>query len=420
MERIRPFLAAVSVAVIGAGVSFAAPVDAAPQSPRTTIGSAHSSGASLLASLSDPAGMSNDLFGVSTSLSGKTLLVGAYGTSASRGAAYLYMKGSNGWSTTPSVTFQDPSADPGDRFGGNVALSKSVAVIGASGWGANEGQAYVYLKGPDGWPTTPSLTLQDPIAPTMGYFGRVVAITGKTLVVAGQGDGSPGHVFVYVEGRSGWPSMPTATLDDPAAAPNHVFGDAVAITSTAIAVGAGGDGTGSWAGAAYLYTRQSTGWPTSPSVTLNDPQRTTGDLFGMGGGIALTSNTLIVGARGTDSGSGSAYIYSESSGTWPTTPTQSLVDPDVTANDSFGTVATLGKFLIVGAQGTDSNAGANYVYLNNGTGWPATPNISLFDPAGSSGDLFASGYAGSLSGTTAVLGAYGTNSSAGEAYVYKI
>ena len=48
---------------------------------------------------------------------------------------------------------------------------------------------------------------------------------------------------------------------------------------------------------------------------------------------------------------------------WPTSPTTTLSDPAATADDEFGcSVGVLGKTAIVGAPGTNSYAGAAYIY----------------------------------------------------------
>jgi len=47
-------------------------------------------------------------------------------------------------------------------FGLSVAVSGTTAVIGAPSTNANAGAAYIYVKGASGWPTKPTATLDDP------------------------------------------------------------------------------------------------------------------------------------------------------------------------------------------------------------------------------------------------------------------
>ena len=63
---------------------------------------------------------------------------------------------------------------------------------------------------------------------------------------------------------------------------------------------------------------------------------------------------------------------------WPKKPTITLADPAATANDSFGySVAVSGETVVVGAIGTKSNAGAAYIYVEGTSGWPTTPTTTL-------------------------------------------
>jgi hypothetical protein len=62
-------------------------------------------------------------------------------------------------------------------------------------------------------------------------------------------------------------------------------------------------------------------------------------------------------------------------------------------------------------------AGAAYIYVKGASGWPTKPTIKLKDPAATADNGRGSSLA--VSGKTAVVGAYDTNSEAGAAYMYK-
>jgi hypothetical protein len=287
---------------------------------------------------------------------GSMLIVGADGTHSSAGAAYLYVKGSSGWPTTPTATLVDPAATPGDEFGYSVAVSRTTAVVGAYDTHSNAGAAYIYVKGATGWPTTPTATLAAPAATSFGFS---VAISGGTAVVgAVDTHSSAGAAYIYVKGSSGWPTTPTGTLADPAAASGDRFSDSVAVSGGTAVVGAAG--TNSSGGAAYIYVKGSSGWPTTPTATLADPAAASGDRFGS---VAISGGTAVVGAIGTNSFAGAAYLYVKGSSGWATTPTATLADPAAGTNDAFGySVASSGGTAVVGAVGTHSSAGAAYIF----------------------------------------------------------
>jgi hypothetical protein len=169
---------------------------------------------------------------------------------------------------------------------------------------------------------------------------------------------------------SGTPAVPVATLNNPGAAPTagDLFGGAVAISGTRVVVGALLDDTGAnSAGSAYVYDLRS-GTPTVPVATLNNPgpAPTAGDLFG--GAVAISGTRVVVGAYRDSTGAstaGSAYLYDLSSGT-PTVPVATLNNPSPAADDQFGySVAIDGVRVAIGAPFDDSpqaDKGSAYIY----------------------------------------------------------
>jgi hypothetical protein len=239
-----------------------------------------------------------------------------------------------------------------------VAISGSAIVVGASNSDGGNGAACIYTEGTSGWPTTPTVTLPDPATAAGGSFGYWTAISGSTVVVgAVTANSQSGAAYIYAKGTAGWPTTPSATLPDPAATPGDRFGYSVAVSGATVVVGAT-TGYGAGPGAAYIYLRGRTGWPTTPNVTLSDPAATSGDLFGLS--VAVSGGIIIAGAPGANSGAGQAYIYAKGTTGWPTTPSATLPHPaqDVT----FGySVAVRGTTAIVG-EPNGSSGGAAYIY----------------------------------------------------------
>jgi hypothetical protein len=183
-------------------------------------------------------------------------------------------------------------------------------------------------------------------------------VSGRTIVV-----GAQNSAYIYVKGSMGWPTTPTATLPDPAATPNDQFGSAVAVSGTTAIISA--PGYNSSAGAAYVYTKCAAGWPTTPTATLQNPEVTARDNFG--NSVALSGKAIVVGAYGTKPG-GAAYIYAKDVTGWPTTPTVTLLAaaymaPGTPAGGSFGLAATVSRTTaIISAQGYNPGLGAAYIY----------------------------------------------------------
>ncbi len=127
------------------------------------------------------------------------------------------------------------------------------------------------------------------------------------------------------------------------------FGHSVALSGNDVVVGA--NGTDTFQGAAYLYNTSRT-----LLQTFHDPGNTDIDYFG--DSVALSGNDVVVVANGTNGGAGSAYLYNTSR-----TLLQTFNDPGKTGYDYFGvSVALSGNDLLVGADGTNNSEGAAYLY----------------------------------------------------------
>ncbi|WP_395681221.1 FG-GAP repeat protein [Dokdonella sp.] len=91
-------------------------------------------------------GAAINLFGGSVSLSGNTMLVGAYGANAYRGAAYLFRRIAGSWKQVEKLTAGD--AAPGNVFGYYTAVDARTALVGSYtakvGSNVQQGAAYFY------------------------------------------------------------------------------------------------------------------------------------------------------------------------------------------------------------------------------------------------------------------------------------
>ena len=372
-----------------------------------------------------------DHFGDSVAISGTKVVVGAPGASfgATRaGSAYVY-DFSDGNPTVPIATLHNPNPAVNSNFGTSVAISGTRVVVGAWNDGAgapDAGSAHVYnLTGAT--PSVPIATLHNPNPGTLDRFGTAVAISG-TLVAVGAvndliGTNFTWRVYVY-DISSGTPTEPIATLDNPNPGQNGSFGNAVAISGTRLVVGDPTEDTGAYnAGSAYVYDLTDA-TPTTPIAILRNPDARTGDNFGQS--VAISGTHVIVGARHGSTGAdaaGSAYVY-DVSNVAPTVPVATLRNPEPGNADYFGfSVGIVDTRLVVGTPYDDMgavDAGSAYVYdLNNGT--PTMPLYTLNNPGVAPRDHF--GHAVALSGTRLVVGSPFENTEArdaGSAYVYDL
>jgi hypothetical protein len=143
------------------------------------------------------------------------------------------------------------------------------------------------------------------------------------------------------------------------------------------------------------------------ALPFNLPSLVSGDLFGCA--IAANSNFLVVGASGASSLAGAVYVYTAGSAN-PATLIAGLP-----AELSFGqAVAIENTRLVVGSAATNGQ-GCVYIFDYNGTTWLQTQRIVPSDAANN--QYFGCSVA--LSGDRIVVGAYGDTSNAGAIYVFE-
>jgi hypothetical protein len=382
--------------------------------------------------LNNPLPEATDLFGISVGISGTRVVVGANGDNmgaSNAGSAYVYDLSSI-TPTVPVATLGNPSPAVNDEFGFAVAISGFRVLVAspADDTGATDaGSAYIYDLN-SATPAVPVITLNHPTVTAGDRFGRAADISGSRVVVGAYlndtGAGDSGSAYVY-DVSSGTPTVPLVTLNNPTPATGDWFGRAVAVDGTRVVIAAALDNTGaSDAGSAYVYDLSS-GTPALPVATLNNPSPAVNDQFG--GSLTISGTRVVVGAYLDDTGAtdaGSAYVYDVSSGT-PTVPVVLLNNPGLLAGDNFGnSVAVSGNLMVVGASYLDMTGaaavGAAYVYdLSSGT--PSVPVFTLNNPSPAVSDRFGSSVA--ISGTRVVVGAYLDDTgaaNAGSAYVYDL
>jgi hypothetical protein len=195
----------------------------------------------------------------------------------------------------------------------------------------------------------------------------------------------------------------------------------VAISGNTIAVGAPGAtiGSNSAQGAIYVFEKPASGWKNmtqTAKLTASDGQT----LSLLGRGVAISGNTIVAGAPGQFTNQfGEAYVYVEPKTGWANmTETAILTPSDAVEGDEFGySVGISGGTIVVGALGAQNLAGAAYVYVKPARGWSTmTQTAELSTSDGAFGSEFASTVA--ISGNTIVGGEFLNNGSDGAVYVF--
>ena len=198
--------------------------------------------------------------------------------------------------------------------------------------------------------------------------GTAVAVSGDTIAVGawaatvGNNQGQ-GAVYVFVKPNGGWGNAhEVAKLTASDGATSDQLGWSVAISGDTILAGA--PGSNSQQGAAYVFVKPGGGWASEhQAAKLTNSGGATGDNFA--DSVALSPDTAVVGVPHEGNGirqntPGSVYVFSKPPAGWAdsATPTAHLTASDGVVPDLVGySVAIDGDTIVAGAE--HENIGAN-------------------------------------------------------------
>jgi hypothetical protein len=138
------------------------------------------------------------LFGWSVALSGRTLMVGAFGENSFTGAAYLFQQGDAGTWTQLGRLVPDSPRAAYQCFGFSVAVTLYGALIGqpCDGEGGQQvTRAYLFSRDPSGaWSRRTAVT--SPRAPSTANFGASLATNGIDVVMGSPSEAPGGAAYV--------------------------------------------------------------------------------------------------------------------------------------------------------------------------------------------------------------------------------
>jgi hypothetical protein len=413
-------------------------------------------------------GDSGDVFGFSVAVSsdGTTALIGAPGDEGpngpNAGSVYVFTESGGTWNQQQKLTTSD--GDSRGLFGGSVAVSSdgTTALIGAlqdeDPSGALAGSAYVFTESEGTWSQQQKLTATD--GDREDLYGESVAVSsngitarrrrqaarptptnsvavssdGTTALIGALRDENPngrlaGAAYVFTESGGTWSQQQKLAATDGDS--EDLFGFSVAVSSdgTTALIGAPGDEdpNGPDAGSVYVFTESGGTWSQQQKLTATDGDRE--DLFGESVAVSSDGTTALIGASGDEDpngdNTGSAYVFTESEGTWSQQQKLAATDGDI--GGLFGgsvAVSTDGTTALIGAQrDVDPNgpgAGSVYVFTESEGTWSQQQKLAATD--GDRRDRFGRSVAGSSDGTTALIGAFADEDpngrAAGSAYVF--
>ena len=214
-----------------------------------------------------------------------------------------------------------------------------------------------------------------------------------------------------------WEKIAQLTASD--AGNGDEFGRSVAISGDTILIGASTEEN--FRGSAYVYEKGA-GWANGSAnqvIKLTASDRGVEDYFGIS--AAISGDIIVLGAQmddiGTNTDQGSAYVFEKLDGIW--TQTAKLVAADGASEFYFGNkVAVSGNTIVVGSIGDDENgdlSGSAFIFEKLVGSWTQTAKLTATD--GAAGDTFGSFI--TFDGTSLVISATHGNDNKGAVYIFE-
>jgi hypothetical protein len=293
-----------------------------------------------------------DRFGIAVDVDSGRMAVGAFwdviGDNVDQGSVYVYRREGADWVFEQKLVASDGRQR--DYFGFSLSLEGNRLLVGARGAAVpapEQGVAYVFVRGVDGWQQQARLDL--PFANGFAYFGASVALAGELALVGAPGATvaagpiSAGAAFVFAPRDDAWSLLSTLQAPQPQA--NSGYGFSVAADAEHLLIGAFQDGFAGQ-GAAFVYRAGDRVLDGELRAAAAQP----GESLGIA--VALRNGTALLGAPGYDLGSafgvGTVRTFERGARRW--VEAEQWFAADGVGGDAFGrAVAFDGQHAVVGA-----------------------------------------------------------------------
>jgi hypothetical protein len=321
----------------------------------------------------------------------------------------VYHGGASGVSTTPAASLT--GSEPFSEFGAIVQSAGDVngdgfadLVVGEPRANFDSGAAYVYLGGPTGITTTPAATIVDPMGRSTYLIGIAAAGAGDVnrdgfadLVVGAPGANNNGQVQLFLGSAMGIGTTPSAILDGPdefsgfglnLSAGGDLNGDGTPDLAVSAPRYSSVPGAANNTGRVYVYFGNGTAY-TTPHA-----QRYTGSttLSNFGVGLDGTGDVngdgysdLVLGAGGV--GAGTVYVFHGGASGLASTASRTLadnLDPVASYGDAVSNRGDVNgdgyADLVVASAATAVFAGQAWIYVGGASGLSPTPARVLTGP----------------------------------------
>ena len=315
-------------------------------------------------------------------------------------------------------------AAAGQQMGASVAMSSDGTVVAVGGPGsAMIGGTWVYRWNGVSW--TQTLVVGTGMYGTVKGQGRSCALSadGLTLAVGGPFSGllsttlNVGATWVFRWDGSTWAQK--AVLQGTGGTGTQQWqGTSCSLSANGMTLAVGGmyTGTTDHIGATWVFSSSNGGTTWSQRAKLVGTGWTGSQLQGVSVALSADGRTLAVGGMSTNSNVGATWVFVSNGSTW--TQQAMLVGTGMTGYQYQGysvSFSSDGRTLAVGAQ--SDSVGATFIFRYIGTAWTQSAMIVGTGATGYQGQ--GGSCALSSDGRTLVVGGWATNSGVGATWVHR-
>ena len=287
---------------------------------------------------------------------------------ADGGVVHIYSRRGDVWVETGKLAHPEPSE--GNGFGFSLAHSGDrLLVTAANPRSPENGGVHTFSRDGSGWSHDGRIVPEG--LPDGMIVGMAMVLSGDVAAINGGSRTGDGTVLLFRNVDGDW--VQEAMLESPGAQERTGFGSALALSGETLVVGA--PGADSTSGAAYVYEDGSDGWTMTGELTIADGP---GSYLGIS--AMVIEDRVLVGAGSPLDQGGKVVSFSRQDGEW--IEAGRLAAFDGGAGDQFGsTMATDGQTLWVGAPGANERRGGIYEFAGRtGDGWNSVSKVAAPEP----------------------------------------
>ncbi len=362
---------------------------------------------------------------VALSADGNTLVEGGSYDNSQAGAVWVFTRDSNGTWSQQGQKLVGTGATAAAHQGASVGLSADGNTLVEGGWSDNgyAGAVWVFTRDSNGTWSQQGQKLVGTSATGAAAQGFSVALSngGNTLVEGGSYDNSQaGAVWVFTRDSNGTWSQQGQKLVGTSATGAAQQGISVALSADGNTLVEGGYYDNSYAGAVWVFTRDSNGAWSQQGQKLIGTSATGAAAQGRSVALSADGNILVEGGERDNGYAGAVWVFTRSGSTWSQQGGKLVGTGNVgTSQQGISVVLSNdGNTLVEGGYDDNGYAGAVWVFTRDSNGTWSQQGQKLVGTGATGSAQQGISVALSADSNTLVEGGWKDNGGAGAVWVF--